>query len=149
MRVYLAAPFPLRYLINSLAGELRRAGVEVVSRWHDPASGHGKGYTGDYAQYADADRAGMNQEAMDDLADIRLADTVICFTQPPKTTYTSGGRHVELGYALALGKIVFVVGPIENVFCNLANGVYGTWDELLTALKLPPIPADVPRTTAP
>lgn len=138
MMVYMAAPFSLQYLINSLAGELRRAGVTVVSRWHDPANGHGQ-------NFADTDRAGMTREALDDLADLRAADTVICFTQPPKTTYTSGGRHVEFGYALALGKTTFVVGPIENVFVNLANGVYGTWDELLTALQLPP--SSLPRTT--
>lgn len=132
VKVYLAAPFALNIVVNALAGELRRAGFPITSRWHDPKFGHGKNFAVDYS---DQGRDGMSKEANEDLSDIRDADVLIAFTQPPKTSYTSGGRHVEFGYALALGKKILVCGPVENVFVNLADGVYGTWGELVNALK--------------
>lgn len=53
------------------------------------------------------------------LEDIRAADVVVAFTEPADSPYSRGGRHVELGYALALRKPVVILGPVENIFCAL------------------------------
>lgn len=37
----------------------------------------------------------------------------IAFTESPQTK-SRGGRHIEMGAALALGKTIFIVGPIES-----------------------------------
>jgi hypothetical protein len=43
---------------------------------------------------------------------------VAIFTDPPSST---GGYHVELGYALGLGKPIHVVGPVHNIFYSLPH----------------------------
>jgi hypothetical protein len=55
--------------------------------------------------------------ALLDLADIDRSDFMICFTEKPEVGYTSGGRHVEMGYGIAKGKFIYVIGPRENIFC--------------------------------
>jgi len=47
------------------------------------------------------------------LDDIKRADVVAVFTDAPSST---GGYHVEFGYALGLDKPIEVVGPPLNVF---------------------------------
>ena len=54
-----------------------------------------------------------------DVADIEACEIVIVFSETPRETNSRGGRHVELGMALALKKRIFVVGPVENVFMSL------------------------------
>lgn len=73
--------------------------------------------------------------AQEDLNDIEFADVLIAFTEPPRSTTSRGGRHVEMGYALGRYKPVIVVGPQENVFCYLPQvSVYSTWDEALSEI---------------
>lgn len=63
--------------------------------------------------------------------DIKLSDLLVLLTESASAlvggTATSGGRHVETGFALALGKPVIVVGAPENVFHRLRAkpGVHG------------------------
>ena len=56
--------------------------------------------------------------AREDFEDIREADVLVTFTEHPDefSDRPTGGRHVELGWALALEKPVHVIGPRENVF---------------------------------
>lgn len=54
--------------------------------------------------------------ASDDWQDVTSAELVINFTEPPRSSANRGGRHVEYGIALALGKRVIVVGHRENIF---------------------------------
>ena len=53
-----------------------------------------------------------------DQEDVLAADALVCFTEPPGDG-GSGGRHVELGMALALGRRVIVVGRREHIFHHL------------------------------
>lgn len=69
--------------------------------------------------------------ALEDLEDIRKSDVLVAFTESPEVGFTSGGRHVETGYALAMGIPVIVVGPVENVFHHLPGRAYATWAEAL------------------
>ena len=54
--------------------------------------------------------------AQEDLGDVMQCDVLISFTERHDSGYSRGGRHVEFGLAYALGKMLFVVGPRENVF---------------------------------
>lgn len=54
--------------------------------------------------------------ALEDLRDVEDAHVLVFFSEPPRSSLSRGGRHVEFGYAMALGKTVIVVGPRENVF---------------------------------
>lgn len=82
---------------------LRNAGHEPTSRWVD---GNGEGMP-------DAEAAAM------DLIDVERADVLILFTNQKGTSFISGGRFVELGYAIAIDKRIVVVGDYENVFIHL------------------------------
>lgn len=76
------------------------------------------------------------QAAETDLADIRAADMLIF----APTTTTSRGTHVELGYALALGKQIYGWRPA---------GIEGTaFDSQVTALP-PEIAQFIERELAP
>jgi hypothetical protein len=62
--------------------------------------------------------------------DVKRADCLISFTEDLTVPNTSrGGRHVEFGLALALAKLCYIVGPVENVFHELADKRFMTWEE--------------------
>ena len=76
-------------------------------------------------------------EARADLDDIRRSDIIINFTEAPNTVHSTGGRHVEHGYALAYDKKQLFVGPRENLFHHLprfANCFFPDWESLLVAV---------------
>lgn len=76
--------------------------------------------------------------AIDDLEDIDAADALVLVN--PRHLHGSGrgGRHVELGYALARGKRVLLVGDRENVFHSHPSvECYATLDDAFSALTPP------------
>lgn len=104
-----------------MAATLEAVGHVVVSRWLRAADGED---LSDRRQAADA--------AAIDLHDLSGADVLIAATDGPGAAAGGrGGRHVELGFALALGRRVLVVGPPEHVFHHLpAVRCVDTWDEV-------------------
>ena len=76
------------------------------------------------------------QFAQEDYDDLCSADCVISFTEEPRTMSNSrGGRHVEHGMAIALGKRVIVVGHRENIFhCLPQVEFFPTWEDAQAAL---------------
>lgn len=121
---YLAGRFSRKDELAGYANQIVAAGERVNARW----------LTG--AHDASTERELTDEElrafAMEDLEDIDDADAFILFTETPEAGYTSGGRMVELGYAL-LSQQLYIVGPHENVFTRLAPERYETWDELAAA----------------
>ena len=113
MKIYLAASWALKEELGKAHDELASMGIEVTSRWLD-------------APLADSMKAASIKAAPDiaanyalaDLADIDAADAVLVLTHVPSTT---GGQHVEFGYAVAKGKRVLVCGPRINVFHALTE----------------------------
>ena len=99
--IYLAAPFELISVMGVLAADLTRAGFTIRASWllADPD---------DLDLYA--------ADALRDLTDIDAADIVVVANPPEYYRSGSGGRHVEMGYALALGKPVVLWGHPSNVF---------------------------------
>lgn len=48
---------------------------------------------------------------------------------------TSGGRYVELGFALAQGKYITIIGPDnQRMFNSLANNWFNNWDDFFRVL---------------
>jgi hypothetical protein len=73
--------------------------------------------------------------ALDDWNDVIMCDIMMNFTEPPDSTSTRGGRHVEFGMALVLNKRPIVVGYKENIFHWLPQiEFYPTWQEAIKAL---------------
>jgi nucleoside 2-deoxyribosyltransferase len=121
--IYIAGRFSRRFEFQGYRADVQRAGFTVVSRWIDLAK---------------ENEANAARCAMDDLEDLRLSDTVIVFGDEPRSTRSRGGRHVEFGYALALGKRMILVGHRENIFASLpAIEFFETWPQALAALTTP------------
>jgi nucleoside 2-deoxyribosyltransferase len=122
MKIYLAARYSRREELCGYRERLEQLGHTVTSRWlkgnHQisnegiPLNELGLPFRGPDDQAAEM-RARF---AAEDLADVRTADMLVAFTEEPRSIKTRGGRHVEFGYALALGILVVIVGPEETVF---------------------------------
>lgn len=107
--IYLAARYSRREELLPHKAALEAAGWEVTSRW---LLGNHQAQNDDLHPGAAAERFGL-----EDLDDLMRAGVLVHFTEPPRQSSTSrGGRHVEHGYALAMGKRIIIVGPRENVF---------------------------------
>lgn len=116
-RVYLSARYEWAKRMQKAASLLEHEGIEVTSRWiRDNFKG-----------------IGVIAAAKMDLEDVERADTLICFADK---THRGGGRHIELGYALALGKKLFVVGASETLFHELLQvHVVKNFDEILYQIR--------------
>ena len=127
MKIYLAAAYERRWELFGYRNELVWRGLTVTSRWvltPEP--------TVPYGGLSTVMRAELAQE---DWEDVRAADIMINFTEPGDTAASSGGRHVELGAALAFEKRCMIVGPRENVFhCLPEVEHFETWERCLAEL---------------
>lgn len=131
MNVYLAARYSRYPEMQEYARQLILCGHEVTARW----------ILGDHELrsdgQSDADEWAVRW-AQEDWDDLMAADVVIAFTEAPGSIVgrARGGRHVELGAALAANKAVCIVGPRENVFHHLPQvGQFNYWQECLSALS--------------
>ena len=114
MKIYIAARFSKRHEANKLANILKHHGHEITSRWVLPDSDH-LVPTGMSAQAADSER---RRFATEDCQDVEACDWCISLMEEPRSN-SRGGRHVEFGYALGLGKKMTIIGPRETVFHHL------------------------------
>ena len=106
MKIYVAALYSTKDTEATLAKRvIEGAGHECTSQW----------ITGG------EDGRSRSEAAIMDLNDVWRADALILLTLPLGTLYKGGGRCVEFGYALGLGKKVAVVGDYENIFCHLPS----------------------------
>lgn len=131
MRVYLASRFSRLPELLEYKRQLEEVGIEVTSRWL--LGGHEWSGTDDDALPCFA----AARFAAEDLADIEAAEFIVCFTEAPRSGPSRGGRHVEMGFALASAKPIIVVGHRENVFCCLPEIEFAsTWEEAYRRLVL-------------
>lgn len=142
MTIYLAARYSRRVELCEYRDELRAMGHTVQARWLDgghqisdagvPIGEHGEALVeGDSGSHSDEAATLRARFANDDFDDVASADVVISFTEKPRSNLgTRGGRHVEHGIALALGKHVIVVGYRENLFHWLPVVTFAeTWEQ--------------------
>lgn len=115
--IYLASKFRRYEEMVGYADELRGLGYEVTSRWITAHAGPD----------LDLDDPRFPQFALDDIEDVRAADTLISFTAGGGGR---GGRHTEFGMGIALGKRLIIVGPREHVFHTLPQVErVDTWEQ--------------------
>jgi nucleoside 2-deoxyribosyltransferase len=106
-RIYIAGRFSRRYEFRRLAEDLEAAGHEITCRWL---------YSDDHHAQLQGSQPRAARAAERDLEDVRAATVCIAFTEGPDGKQGRGGRHVEVGAAIALGLRVIVVGNPEHIF---------------------------------
>ena len=129
MKLYLAGRYSRKEEITKHAETIRATGLEVCSTWitepHGPA-----------VQLKDVVPQELREYALRDLEELRLADAFVIYAESDQTYNKRGGRHVEHGFALALGKPIFVVGPHENIFHYLPSTQhFSSTEALVEALQ--------------
>src|ERR1700679_85653 len=107
--VYLAGQYKRRDEFREYALQLIQRGVQVTSRWllETIPLEH---------TLAEVGPEQWGKTALLDYFDVQRADTLIFFAEDSENQPRRGGRPVEFGMALALGKKVLVVGAEENIF---------------------------------
>ena len=105
---YIAASYPRKEEARALAALLVQLHFRNKARWLVMESiGYAQGI--DKVSY--------------ELAEIDFADVIASdlFIQITGDNLSRGGRHTELGMALALGKPILILGPKEQVFHHHPN----------------------------
>ena len=108
MKIYISARWQRRQEMQDYAKLLGEH--ECCSRWLS--------HKFDEYNHKPAPNGVLEISAAQDILDVIACDVFIGFTEQPEV-YSTGGRHVELGVALALGKEIILIGPKENVFHHL------------------------------
>lgn len=98
MKIYIAAPYPIRDHAIDVMHDLESQGHVITSRW------------------LKAPDELTDEHARKDLDDVREADMLLALNPPGWEDKGTGGRHVELGYAIALSIPVMLVGARTNIF---------------------------------
>lgn len=125
MKIYLAARYSQHPDLKILRSQLENLGHSVTSSWLDIG---GKSFTLEELEN-ESDRCSIRGQA--DLDDVVEADCLIFVSSQGG----KGGRHVEYGIALGLGKRIIILGHRENVFHTLTDEVYTTTSEMFEALR--------------
>ena len=116
MKIYIAARYDRKAEVAAITARLASVGHLVTSTWHlepHPAN----------IQITDLAHDDLRLYAARNLQEIRISDVLLFLAEPLDGMAKRGGRHVEFGYALGLGKSIAVIGPLENIFHHLV-GVY-------------------------
>ncbi len=134
MKFYIAARFSRRPECNALAHQLKALGHTITSRWVLPDTDHVIP-TGLSRQAADAER---ERFAREDFDDVLACDAMVSLMEEPRNN-SRGGRHVEFGMAVALGKAMHIIGPRETVFHHMgAVHHHETADDFIAHMKAAP-----------
>jgi hypothetical protein len=123
MKVYLAATFTERERVRQYKDKLFQLGHEVISSWLDEIA------RPDFLTEVEFKK----KLAFKDIVEVYAADLLI-----QDTEQSSGGKNVELGVAFGQfhDKLIWTVGPPTNVFQELVDRQFVTWEELLKYLAL-------------
>lgn len=146
-KIYLASRYSRREELCAYREQLRTIGHEVTSRWLNGShqiSDTGKPIGEHGESLVEGDSGGQSEEAqrlrmmfaIEDVSDCVNAEVCISFTEPPRSTASRGGRHVEFGIALALKKSTIVIGYRENIFHWLPQiQFFETWDDAFSYIQ--------------
>lgn len=114
MKFYISARYGRRLEAEELGRVLLEEGHEITSRWiwRDQPDDYETATHEEVADYAE-----------EDIEDVMNAEALITLSEPSNNPYGRGGRHVEFGFALGMGKELYVIGPLENIFHYMDNVV--------------------------
>lgn len=107
MRFYICARYGRRDEAEQLAVQLQDMGHTITSSWLGQVESE---------MAVDESAVVTAQLARRDLNEVKEADALVTLSELEDNPWGRGGRHVEFGAALAFGKQVFVIGPMENLF---------------------------------
>ena len=130
IKFYIAAKFKARHRLKAHHQRIESLGLVNVCPWFllDTDESADDDSLGGYSREESAEMADR------DLSAVREADIFIIDTIDQSET---GGREVELGCALTLGKIILHVGPVRNLF-HMHPGVinFTNWDAIILHIEL-------------
>jgi nucleoside 2-deoxyribosyltransferase len=112
-KFYLAAKYDKRRELLPIATMLVLQGHELTGKWLN-------------GSHDGTDVEAQSKYAALDLQHIDECETFVLFNLPIGCPDASSGRHVEFGYALAMGKQVLIVGDGNSIFKTLAERTYPT-----------------------
>ena len=124
MKLYTAASFGEQHRIRQYKEPLFQLGHSVLSTWlEEQVKPEGM-----------SDEEFGRKMAAKDLQEIAAADCFILDLESPSKTM---GKMVELGFALAKHKLIYIVAPGEtftkgHIFCLLADKRFESWEDLLS-----------------
>jgi len=121
-KVYLCAGASIADELNEHARTLRQHGAAVVSRWHGMS--HPR---------LELDDPRLEERALTDLKDLREADLIVVFSMKGRGS-NRGGRHVELGFALAHGIRAVLIGDPEHAFHTVVTYRFETVEQMIDGL---------------
>lgn len=113
-RVYIASRYSRRDEMRNVAEQLSERGFIVSSTWLQE----------DYPLNMNLDGLTPEQHAeiaTQDYDDIVGSDIMVFFAEDQNNQPPRGGRHVEVGIALALGVRIYIIGERENIFHYLPD----------------------------
>ena len=133
--VYIAAPNTAHAEASAAAEQIEDSGAAgVVSGWHESWKPH--------HAYGEATAALLEAEAEHDLLDLSFASHLLVL-ENQNDSASRGGRHTELGFALARHLAVAIVGERSNVFHYLPDvRAFGSVEEYIAGLKTEPEPGE-------
>lgn len=146
MKIYLAARYSRRLELCGYRAQLQGIGHTVTSRWLNgdhqisddgqPLGDDGeKLVEGDDGSTTERAAALRSKFALEDINDVHHCEMLVAFTEPPRSSASRGGRHVEFGMALAMRKQLVVIGHRENIFHWPDNiPFFADWDAFVPAL---------------
>jgi len=123
--IYIASNVASRQRLKPIRQAIRDFGLSCSSSWLDIATD----YPGDFASRPETEE--WAQERHRDLREIATSSLVIIDTLEQSVT---GGREFEIGYAYALGKSFWRVGPKRHLFHTAAANVFENWQHCLEVL---------------
>lgn len=132
MQVYLAGRYSKKLELRKYADELEKVGIRVGTEWlKEPDNPNGA--------LSDSSESKLAEYARQDYWNIGACDVFVFFAENQDFQPPRGGRHVEFGMALILGKPIVVVGSPENIFHYLPGfhiGHFENWNSAKTFLQV-------------
>ena len=109
MRVFLAGRFSRRDEFSGYADELRSLGIVIHARWLEPYR-HGATDDEVMAELADMTKADEDAPltaliAVEAFEDLRKADVLVAFTEPPQVHQQQGGAPRRVWHGSGVGKV--------------------------------------------
>lgn len=133
MRIYLGAQTMRGPELQGYKRELEAVGHTVTSSWLNYDLAH-------YYKLRPelVDKRSAASMAVDCLKDLDISDAIVVFTGP-----NDSGVNVELGYAIAQRKLVYVIGTSRNIFHELPHVThhFDSWASAFEVFKVYKVPA--------
>lgn len=111
MKIYLAAKYFRNPEMRDVKEILQKENIEVISSWIE----------GNQLDEVFLSIEERNKIAKRDLTDLSKSEILLWFSETNTAKSIRGARHVEFGYALALGIPIYVIGEKENIFHYMSS----------------------------